>query len=375
MGKLKANYLLRYVALMIIVFITSNAIAKASFEQLSAAAISGNSEAQNTLGLAYFSGQKGPSQFQEAFKWFEKAAAQNHPAAMYNLGAMYYYGKAVPIDKNQAVHWFKKAADAGNPDALYLLGTMYQSGEMSGIVDLRQAEIYVRKAAEKGFSQAQNRLGYFYFQGMGVETNYNIGHEWYLKAANAGLSKAQYNVGEDYWWGVGVEMDKEKAKLWYKKAADAGFSDAELKYFSILFSEGRTQEAKSVLEKASKNGNTEASEALSFMVAAQEDPSLPKDPSEALRFYANKAQSGDRDAQYQLGRLYLGMHDEKEGVKWIEAAAMQGHPFAVRLTEINSRYHENNKYINKLNTKAYQDATQKERNLQDLRNSVGFKGR
>ncbi len=58
--------------------------AQPTYEQTLAAASAGNADAQNALGLIYFSGQKGENKASEGLEWFEKAANQGHSAAMFN---------------------------------------------------------------------------------------------------------------------------------------------------------------------------------------------------------------------------------------------------------------------------------------------------
>ena len=53
---------------------------------------------------------------------------------------------------------------------------------------------------------------------------------------------------------------------------------------------------------------------------------------ELEKTYTAKAQTGDPEAQYQLGRLYFDAngvdHNDKKGTYWIRKAAEQGHPMA-----------------------------------------------
>lgn len=301
-----------------------------SYEQILKTAEQGDANAQNTIGLSYFSNKKDKDNIKKAFKWFAKSAEQNHPAALFNLASLYQSGQGTEQNTKKAKELFEKSASLGNREALYVVGTMHQAkGEFD------KAAIFIKMSAEKGYLEAQNRFGYFYSEGLGVPRNDNIAHYWYLKAAKGGLAKAQYNVAQDYYLGLGVEKNENTALLWYKKSAKGGFKQSQ----EIL--------TKLASEKPSKK--------LENQQILKSDINKPANKNQAMNsteaFVQNKknAEAGDMNAQYELGQAYLKMGNEKEGVKWIERAAAKGHPKALDLTSINSDYHEANAYIKRLN--------------------------
>lgn len=55
--------------------------------------------------------------------------------------------------------------------------------------------------ALNGNSQAQERLGYCFYKGYGVEQNYSQAVEWLKKAAEQGDAEAQNNLGKCYYNG------------------------------------------------------------------------------------------------------------------------------------------------------------------------------
>ena len=75
--------------------------------------------------------------------------------------------------------------------------------------DYVKAVKFYRKAAERGFPQAQHNLGVCYDKGRGVEQNYQEAAKWFQKAANQGLAKAFNNLGIYYKQGNGVIKDKQ----------------------------------------------------------------------------------------------------------------------------------------------------------------------
>lgn len=101
--------------------------------------------------------------------------------------------------------------------ALCLLGILSEFKS-----DVEAARWY-RKAAKLGDSYAQNRLGWMYANGRGVEQSDTEAVRWYYKAAMWGNASAQYKMGTYYANGIGVEKSPEKAAMWYRKAAEQGY--------------------------------------------------------------------------------------------------------------------------------------------------------
>lgn len=73
--------------------------------------------------------------------------------------------------------------------------------------------------AEKGYPLAECQVGYFYYDGLGVEKNAEKAFYWTKRAAEHGDRDGQYNLACFYEEGIGTEIDIETAKVWYGKAA------------------------------------------------------------------------------------------------------------------------------------------------------------
>jgi TPR repeat protein len=70
--------------------------------------------------------------------------------------------------------------------------------------DNADAEKWYRKAAERGFAEAQNNLGLMYVLGRGVPQDDSTAVKWFRKAAEQGYAPAQNNLGEMRRQGRGV---------------------------------------------------------------------------------------------------------------------------------------------------------------------------
>lgn len=89
---------------------------------------SGDSNAQNELGILYSEGHGLPQNYLEAKDWFRKAADQGHAGAQVNLGTLYSLGQGAPYSDHMALFWFQKAAEQRNALAFAKLGMMYERG-------------------------------------------------------------------------------------------------------------------------------------------------------------------------------------------------------------------------------------------------------
>lgn len=76
--------------------------------------------------------------------------------------------------------------------------------------------------AQEGYPLAECQVGYFYYEGLGVEKDLEKAFYWTERAAEHGDWDAQCNLAEFYEDGIGTEKNLEKAKEWYRKAAEQG---------------------------------------------------------------------------------------------------------------------------------------------------------
>lgn len=201
---------------------------------------SGEAEAQNALGEAYYDGKGVTENLTEAVKWFTKAAEQENAKAEYNLGDCYYYGNGVQYrDREEAVKWYTKAAEHGNADAQNDLGYCYKFDE--GVDrNLKKAVEWYTKAAEQGLPMAQCNLGICYENGDGVEKNLEETVKWYTKAANQEYARAQYLLGKAYDNGKGVAKNDSEAMKWYLKAVKNNYPQA-VSYYGVMLLVGDKQ--------------------------------------------------------------------------------------------------------------------------------------
>ena len=227
--------------IMILFFATASGVfaQTANIVTLTLKAKSGEAEAQNALGEAYYDGKGVTENLTEAVKWFTKAAEQENAKAEYNLGNCYYYGNGVYQNYGEAVKWYTKAAEQEYAEAQNSLGYCYEFGE--GVdKNLKEAVKWYTKAAEQGLPLAQCNLGVCYENGNGVEKNLEEAVKLYTKADNQGYARAQYYLALSYDNGKGVAKNDSEAMKWYLKAVKNNYPQAAYYYGGMLL-EGNKQ--------------------------------------------------------------------------------------------------------------------------------------
>ncbi len=261
-----------------------------AFPLLEKAAMLGNAEAQNRLGLCYGNGKGTEKDEDKAFAWYQKAAAQGHEKAKKEAEEIqsrrksnicFKRGMAAFNNKqyDAAEPLLKEAAEAGHVEAQYRLALLYYT--ISIETGLRVGYDWLQKAAENGHIEAKERLkshdaimdkaaakctlsvyekvaqegeaeaqfqcGMMYYKGMGTEINKGRALFWFEKAAGQGNAEAQFNCGMMYYKGEGTTINKAKAFYWVKKAAEQGQADAQLNC-GIMYAVGEGTESRNLSE-------------------------------------------------------------------------------------------------------------------------------
>ena len=88
--------------------------------------------------------------------------------------------------------------------------------------------------AQQGYPLAECQVGYFYFDGLGVEKDMEQALLWTRRGAEHGDRDAQFNLAWFYEEGLGIEKDIGKALYWYQEAAKQAHDGAEEKIKALL---------------------------------------------------------------------------------------------------------------------------------------------
>ena len=261
---------------------------------------------QCNLGCCLFYGYGVDEDRVEANKWYEKSAEQGNSNAQFNLGLSYYKGEGVEKDLSKAMHLFsmsaeqgdadaqlhvgrcleemnasneeilaayRKAAEMGNTEAMCFLGDWCSYGEMGLPVDMNEAYSWWRKAAERGNSYAQNKVGICFDFGLGIKESKKEAVKWCKRAASKDYIPAVHVLGLCYYFGNGVRMNMREALKCFKRAAKYDYAEAVWMngnyYYDIVHDE---EEGIRYYKRAAELGCEKAAEILSRILLKSEEP-------------------------------------------------------------------------------------------------------
>ena len=128
-----------------------------------------------------------------------------------------------------------------SPNKSPLLESWCKKGEdFYAEFNIREAEKWLRMAAEKGHTRAQFRLGEFYsiYDELIGNIRDNIEAEkWIRIAADQGLAEAQHLLAHCYIYGIVVPQDNQEGLRWLKKSVEQGCAEAQY-FFARLYMSG-----------------------------------------------------------------------------------------------------------------------------------------
>ncbi len=167
------------------------------------------------LGADYVDGQK-----------LSKLMEKSDPKAATNIGWLFARGEGgVKQSFKEAMLWWKFAASRGFTPAMNNVGLLYANGD--GVPqDFEEAFKWWMRAAERGDAWAMNAVGDLYENGQGVQKSYELAMTWYREAAREGDGLAMWNVAHLHQTGLGVEPSPTTALEWYVQSAAKGHAPA-----------------------------------------------------------------------------------------------------------------------------------------------------
>jgi len=170
-------------------------------------------------------------------------------------------------------------------------------------------------AANNENTEAQNNVGVFLLQGLGVEKDPSKALGYFEKSANNGHVSAQGTLGGLYFHGIGTEIDYKLALKWFNESANQGHSESQLN-LGIMYSKGKgvyknIDTAIQWLKKSAKQENAVAQFTLGLLY--QKNNNF----DQAIHWYAKSSIQGHVDASYNLGLLYqTELKDFKMAENW-----------------------------------------------------------
>lgn len=185
-----------------------------------------SSEAQYQIGLLYEKGLGLPTDYKEAFNYYELSYKNGNIKALGRLANMHYCGYGIPQSYGEAYRLFKQASDNGDTFSQSQLGNMYYNG-LGVNKDYNEAYKLIKEAFDKGETSAIGQLGVMYFLGHGVDINYNEAIRLYKLGSEKGDPKSQAKLGNIYLNGHYLKKDKKEAYKLIESASNMGDKEAQ----------------------------------------------------------------------------------------------------------------------------------------------------
>ena len=182
--------------------------------------------------------------------WVEAAAACGIAEAQVRLGRMLIEGTGVAKDLHSALRWFLKAARGGNADAQNMAGRCFELGWGCDI-DLPEACRWFAKSAAAGEAWGEYNYANMLFDGRGVAQDHVAAVALYERASRRGHARAMNLLARCREEGWGCARDAAQAAHWYRLSAEAGYFRAQYNHGIELLHQGRRDEARIWLERAS----------------------------------------------------------------------------------------------------------------------------
>lgn len=173
--------------------------------------------------------------------------------------------------------------------------------------DYKTSAIYLRKAAERGYRDAQTRLAMIYLQGHGVKTDMKEAMKWFKASTEEMSPEEAYEQGSTFYKDTDIQCHYEIPFLYHLKAAEMGHPPSQFSvgcsYFQGVGVEKEENRALEWFERyvTALNGLECYDLGMNFYVGDRFGKSIKM----AIFFFKRASDQGNANAQTQLGDIYL----------------------------------------------------------------------
>ena len=163
---------------------------------------------------------------QNGYDLIYKSATLNHPYAQWYLARSFKYGWNDEIDIDKYINWLEKAASNECYAAMSQLGIEYLTGKNTpkdwerSYNLLNKLEGIGKKAEDECKGNFYSPLGFFYENGVIVNTDAKKAANYYLAGSKWEDPIAEFNLARCYEKGIGLDVDLHKAKEYYSSAKE-----------------------------------------------------------------------------------------------------------------------------------------------------------
>lgn len=208
-----------------------------------------------------------------------------------------------------AVKLLEQAHEAQNTSATTTLASVYLSAPVGIHRDVKKAAIYLQKASEKGFPEAQALLGFLYASGYAapyVPVHIGAALLLWTFASEGGSIIAKMALAYRYFTGTDVAEDCSRASVLYKEVADCVYTDFMKENAAHVQltprARGWDEDASTSDIRPPKGYNLPQPERRHLTEGGIHR--VAGEAHEIVRYYQHSADRGDAHSQVVLGQLY-----------------------------------------------------------------------
>ena len=241
---------------------------------------------------------------------------------MLKMGHIRHFGDQFSNDLGKAVFWYERAFKKRQSKALYWLGLIYSDRNFKGY-DLKTAWRFFRGAADSGCKFSWLKLGFLAESEDSIPATETQIIRYYHNSVELGYTES---IGYLGWYYMSIR-DYQKAYHWLSVGTEKGdeWSQCGLAnmYRHGYWVEKSFPKAIEYYREIALKGNAFAQDDISQIYLALEDY------QNAYRWCSRAARQGEKEAQYNLGILYMSdksvAPNPKESARWFEEAGKQEH--------------------------------------------------
>ncbi|QRM30604.1 tetratricopeptide repeat protein [Microvirga sp. VF16] len=195
---------------------------KLAAEFYAQAARQGDRDGQMRLGMAYLYGAGVERNSRESEQWLAVAGEAGQNEAKIQLGSAKLSGLGAAVDAEGAFASYLRAAEGGSPIAMIEVARALMNG-VGTQADPALAKTWLERAASLNSSDAMFEL--YRLNDIGAKPNAREADRWLKQAAENGHAGAMYRMALRY-QQASSDKDRAMARGWLEKAALAGHSQA-----------------------------------------------------------------------------------------------------------------------------------------------------
>ena len=256
--------------------------------------------------------------YEQAFDVYNQCAVKGNPLSKCRMGVMYYEGLGVDKRPIKAFNLIKESYNTDYLETVFQLGKCYFEGIGTDENKELGFEMIVC-AAEGEHPPAENYIAALYLNGEYVEKNKDKGMSWLMKAVDHEDPKALYNLGVLHQTNKIQNSSHYRAIDLWKKSAGLHYPPAMRELGDEYLKRGDEENIKKglkYLEKATEYGDGKAAKHLGDFYLSMIDDG--KRPDEAIRYYDVALANGNKDALYDLGRIYRDLSEYKKAYEYFK---------------------------------------------------------